>query len=79
MSDTRATIGSERGRHRFFVVTSGVLVAIVLVGFSPSFFLKVLFQDPGMIVRVAPSTNGAVRGQDPPGGSETPGFSLAPG
>ena len=53
MSDTRATIGSARGRHRFFVVTSGVLLAIVLVGFSPSFFLKVLFQDPGMIIRLA--------------------------
>ena len=53
MSNRRAPIGSAQVHHRFFVVTSGVLLAITLVGFSPSFFLKVFFEDPGMIVRVA--------------------------
>ncbi len=53
MSDTRATIRSARVRHGFFVVTSGALLAIVLIGFSPSFFLKVLFEDPGIIVHEA--------------------------
>ena len=39
----RAAIGSAQVHHRFFVVTSGVMLAIALVGFSPSFFLKVLY------------------------------------
>ena len=58
MSDTRATIRSARVRHGFFVVTSGVLLAIVLIGFSPSFFLKVLFEDPGVIVHEAERLRG---------------------
>ena len=53
MGDTRGSTGSAQVHHRFFVVTSGVLLAIALVGFSPSFFLKVLFEDPGMIGRLA--------------------------
>ncbi len=58
MSDTRATIRSARVRHGFFVVTSGVLLAIVLIGFSRSFFLKVLFEDPGIIVHEAERLRG---------------------
>ena len=46
-------ISSEQMHHRFFVVTSGVLLLIVLVGFAPSFYLKLFFEDPGQIVRAA--------------------------
>ncbi len=53
MSNPRAATGSAHAHHRFFVVTSGGLLAIALVGFSPSFFLKALFEDPGMLVRQA--------------------------
>ncbi len=49
-------------RHRFFVVTSGVLLAIALTGFSPSFFLKILFEDPGMIVQTADLLRGDEEG-----------------
>lgn len=53
MSGRLATMRSARARHRFFVVTAGVLLAITLIGFSPSFFLKAVFDDPGNLVRVA--------------------------
>ena len=53
MGNTRATIGSAQVSHRFYVVTSGVLLAIALVGFAPSFFLKVVFEHPGAIVEQA--------------------------
>lgn len=53
MSNRRAPVDSARLHHRFFVATSGVLLAITLVGFSPSFFLKPLFDNPGQIARSA--------------------------
>ena len=53
MSNTRASIGSTQLQHRFFVATAGVLLAIVLIGFSPNFFLKFVFEQPGLIARTA--------------------------
>ena len=40
-------------RHRFFVATAGLLLGITLIGFSPSFFLKTVFEHPGVIARTA--------------------------
>ena len=33
--------------HRFFTATAGLLLGITLIGFSPSFFLKFVFEHPG--------------------------------
>ena len=39
--------------HRFFTATAGLLLGITLIGFSPSFFLKFVFEHPGGIVEQA--------------------------
>ena len=52
MTDARQ-IRSEKTRHRFFVAAAGLMLGITLIGFAPSFFLKIVFQHPGMIARIA--------------------------
>ena len=39
--------------HRFFTAPAGLLLGITLIGFSPSFFLKFVFEHPGGIVEQA--------------------------
>ncbi len=46
-------------RHRFFVATAGLLLGITLIGFSPSFFLKTVFEYPGLIARTAEDLGGS--------------------
>ena len=53
ISHTRAALDSVHAHHRFFVGLSGLFLAIALVGFAPSFFLKVVFEHPGAIVEQA--------------------------
>ena len=52
MNARQSPTDSARRHHLFFVATSGVFLAITLVGFSPSFFLKPLFDHPGQIVQM---------------------------
>ncbi len=65
MSKRRAAIDFARLQHRFFVATSGVLLAITLIGFSPSFFLYPLFENPGGIALAAELLRGAGGGSEP--------------
>ena len=79
MSREKTSLGRAKLYVRFFVVTAGVLLAIALIGFSPSFFLKVFFQAPGAIADVAEllRTDG---GGGPRGGSPgLPPFVVAHG
>ena len=53
MSHRPAALDSVRAQRRFFVGVSGLFLAMALVGFAPSFFLKVVFEHPGAIVEQA--------------------------
>ncbi len=46
-------------RHRFFVATAGLMLGLTLIGFAPSFFLKIVFDHPGTIVRMAEDLGGS--------------------
>lgn len=46
-------------RHRFFVAAAGLMLGITLAGFAPSFFLKIVFEHPGMIARIAEGLGGS--------------------
>ena len=70
-----AGIRFEKMRHRFFVATAGLILAITLIGFAPSFFLKGVFEPPGLLVRAAEGLSGS----GDVGASSLPGHVVAHG
>ena len=78
MSHMPAALDSAHAQHRFFVGVSGLFLAIALVGFAPSFFLKVVFEHPGAIVEQAELLRRNA-GEDGPGVPRLPLYVVAHG